>query len=212
MIEDKKIKHKGKKMSIVVEHDKRRSIILEKALDVFVDEGYEDTTFQKIADRCKITRTTLYIYFKNKREVFNYSIKQFLQILENQITGIRQQKEKSCADKLIKIMTIILERLEENRRLITVVLDFLVHASRGEQDSVNRVRRRTMRLRHIQTSLLIEGKKTGEFSPSINVKDANEMFYGFIEASIFRLAVLRLDSVDELKEAMALAVRRLAND
>ena len=54
-------------MAIVVEHDKRKHEILEKSLEVFIEEGYEDVTFQKIADRCGITRTTLYIYFKNKR-------------------------------------------------------------------------------------------------------------------------------------------------
>ena len=55
-------------MAIIVEHEKRRHEILDKALEVFVDEGYEDATFQKIADKCGITRTTLYIYFKNKIE------------------------------------------------------------------------------------------------------------------------------------------------
>ena len=58
-------------MAIIVEHDKRKHEILEKALDVFIEEGYEDVTFQKIADRCGITRTTLYIYFKNKRRTYD---------------------------------------------------------------------------------------------------------------------------------------------
>jgi AcrR family transcriptional regulator len=58
-------------MYIVVEHEKRQREILEKALDVFIDEGYENATFQKIADRCAIMRTTLYIYFKN---IFNLGI------------------------------------------------------------------------------------------------------------------------------------------
>ena len=199
-------------MSIVVEHEKRRSIILEKALDVFVDEGYENTTFQKIADKCKITRTTLYIYFKNKREIFNFSIKQFLQILENQITGICKEKKLNCTEKLIRVMTVIIERLEENRSLLSVVLDFLVYTSKGEKDAVDRVRRRTLRMRHIHTALLIEGIKSVEFSESINVKDANELFHGIIESAIFRLTVLRLDSVDELKESTKLIVRRLVSD
>ena len=196
-------------MSIVVEHDKRRRGILEKALDVFIDEGYESTTFQKIADRCQITRTTLYIYFKNKREIFNFSIKQFLETLEIAITNISMNTEFSCARKLILVMTLIIERFEDNRKLLSVVLDYLVHSSKGEQDPFNRVRRRTMRLRHIQTPLLVEGKKTGEFSQSINIKDANELFYGIIEAAIFRLTVLRRTSVDELKEALKLAVSQL---
>ena len=63
-------------MAIVVEHDKRKREILDKALDVFVEEGYEDVTFQKLAARCGITRTTLYIYFRNKQEIFLWSIKQ----------------------------------------------------------------------------------------------------------------------------------------
>ena len=47
-------------MAIVVEHEKRKHEILQKALDVFITEGYEDATYQKIADKCGITRTTLY--------------------------------------------------------------------------------------------------------------------------------------------------------
>ena len=46
-------------MGIVIDHEKRKKVILKKALDVIIDEGYEDATFQKIADRCGITRTTL---------------------------------------------------------------------------------------------------------------------------------------------------------
>lgn len=69
-------------MAVQVEHEKRKHEILTKALELFIEEGYEDVTFQKIADRCGITRTTLYIYFKNKREIFLWSIKQFTQALE----------------------------------------------------------------------------------------------------------------------------------
>jgi AcrR family transcriptional regulator len=197
-------------MSIVVEHEKRRHEILGKALDVFMDEGFEDVTLQKIADKCGITRTTLYTYFKNKREIFNFSIKQFLQILENSIIEIKEEKKISHTEKLIRVMAVIIERLEENRRILSVVLDYLMNASKGEFDPDYRVRRRTVRLRHILTTMLIEGKKAGEFARAINVKDANEMLYSFLEAAIFRLVVLRRTSTDEIKEAMKLMVRRLS--
>lgn len=75
-------------MAIVVEHEKRKKEILEKSLELFIAEGYEDVTYQKIADRCGITRTTLYIYFKNKREIFSFSIKQLTGDLENQLLEI----------------------------------------------------------------------------------------------------------------------------
>ena len=77
-----------KRMAIIVEHDKRKHEILDKSLDIFMEEGYEDVTFQKIADRCGITRTTLYIYFKNKREIFLWSIKQLTEETEQSLQKI----------------------------------------------------------------------------------------------------------------------------
>lgn len=195
-------------MSIIVEHEKRRREILEKALDVFMDEGFEAVTLQKIADRCGITRTTLYTYFKNKREIFNFSIKQFLQILENDIIETRKEKSLTHTEKLDRVMIVIIERFEENRRLLSVVLNYLVYVSKGENDPDYRVRRRTVRLRHILATMLIEGIRAGEFSPALNVKDANELLYGCLEAAVFRLVVLRRSSVEELKQSMRLAVRR----
>jgi len=193
-------------MSIVVEHEKRRHEILEKALDVFMDEGFEDVTFQKIADKCGITRTTLYIYFKNKREIFNFSIKQLLQALENDIKIIGNKEEISYQEKLIEIMMVIIERLEENSRLLSVVLNYLIYISKGGYDPDYRVRRRTMRLRHFLTNTLVEGIKAGEFNSSINVRDANELLYGFLESAVFRLTVFHHSSVDEIKDAVKLVV------
>jgi len=195
-------------MSIVVEHEKRRYEILEKALDVFMEEGYEDVTFQKIADRCDITRTTLYTYFKNKKDIFNFSIKQLLQILENDIMEIKKGNDLSYTEKLVSVMIVIIDRLEDNSRLLSVILDYLINNPKQGFDPGYQVRRRTVRLRHILATMLIEGIKAGEFSDQINVKEANEMLYSFIEAAIFRMVVLRSSSVEELKEAVKLAVRR----
>ena len=104
-------------MSITVEHDKRRREILEKALDVFVDEGFENATIQKIADRCGITRTTLYIYFKNKKEIFNYSIKQLMGEVERIIQEVRKTAALSYVEKIVRVLNVIIDKLEENRRL-----------------------------------------------------------------------------------------------
>jgi len=197
-------------MSIVVEHEKRRHEILEKALDVFMDEGFENVTYQKIADRCGITRTTLYIYFKNKRDIFNFSIKQLLSVLENDITEIRKTKNLSHTEKLVQVMIVIMERLEENRRLLSVIMNYLIHITKSDYDPDYRVRRRTVRMRHILATMLIEGKKAGEFQAKLNIKDAGELLYGFLETVVFRMVILRRSSVDELKEAMKLSVRQFA--
>ena len=195
-------------MSIVVEHDKRRKEILEKALNVFVDEGFEDATFQKIADRCGITRTTLYIYFKNKKEIFNFSIKQFLAGVENDLNQVQKNTKLACTEKLKKVLRLIIDRLEENQRLLSVALGYLSFLSKSDANPENRVRRRTIRMRHFLSTMIIEGINAGEIKP-INVQAADDLLYGLIEAAILRIVVYGRGSVPEIKQAIDLAIQEL---
>jgi AcrR family transcriptional regulator len=197
-------------MSIVVEHEKRRKEILEKALDVFITEGYVDATFQKIADKCRITRTTLYLYFKNKRDIFNYSIKQLLAKLEEDILLTLSDSSLDSVEKIIEVLMKIFGHIEENRLLLSVILDYLLHISKGSGNPAKPVRRRTLRLRHILSSLMIEGIKSGKLKP-VNVKTADDYLYSFIEAAIFRLAVLRQETVGDLRETALFAVKQFGD-
>jgi len=194
-------------MAIVVEHEKRRKQILNKALDVFMAEGFENTTCQKIADRCKITRTTLYMYFRNKREIFSYSIKQFLADAERDLLRIKEDASISYPDKIKKTLSLIINRLEDNRRLLSLVMDYLSSVTTPEK----KVLRRTIRLRRILAAMLIEGVKAGQIK-KIQVEAADNLFYGLIEAALFRLAVLKRNSVAELRDALDLAVNGLSLD
>jgi AcrR family transcriptional regulator len=195
-------------MSILVEHDKRRQEILKKALEVFADEGFENTTFRKIAGRCGITRTTLYIYFKNKKEIFNYSIKDLLQTVEQDLLRVRKDQSLDSIEKLSKVIILIFERLEENAQLLSVALNYLLYLSKNDSNPDYRVRRRTIRMRHILASMLIEGIRAGEIK-NINVRAMDDLLYGLIETAIFRLTVLRRSGAGELKKAVEQALNQI---
>jgi AcrR family transcriptional regulator len=190
-------------LSITIEHEKRKREILGKALDVFVAEGYEDTTFQKIAERCGITRTILYLYFKNKREIFTFSIKLFTEKLESEILVIGADSSRSQAEKLSAILEMVVGACAEHHRLLTVILDYLGHIRAAGGDPDDRVRRRTIRMRHILSGILIEGQRRGDFPP-FSVKAAGDLVYAVIEAAIFRVAVLGRQDLSGLVEAAKL--------
>lgn len=201
-------------MAIIVEHDKRRQQILKKALDVFVEEGFDNATYQKIADRCKITRTTLYLYFHNKQEIFNYSIKQLMSDTEKDILKVKEDSSLDFPNKIKKTLFLIFGRLEANRKLLSVITGHLFTISNTKDDTKTpymRVRRRTIRLRRMLAAMLIEGSKTGQFK-KIKVSAADNLFYSLIEAAIFRLVVLKRDSVAEMEEAVELAVNSLRSE
>ena len=191
-------------MAIVVEHDKRKHEILQKSLDVFVEQGYEDATFQKIADHCGITRTTLYIYFKNKHEIFLGSIKELLSELETNLRDIIK-KDMASIESLKQILFTIVDACENNKKLFSVLLNYLLQLKKAGVDTNERVRRRVIKMRHLLSTVLIKGIQKGEIK-SVNVKDINELLYGMIEASIFRIAVLNQESVMEVKLALGNAI------
>ena len=176
-------------MAAVVEHEARRRMILDKALALFIDEGYEDVTFQKIADRCGITRTTLYIYFSNKRDIFMYSIKQLGETLEDALNSIIDNESLSMADRLKGVMMSVYNCCLEHRQLFSVLLMYLLQIQKTGVDTEEKVRRRTLSLRHLLSTILIEGIEKEEFK-KVDVKATNEVFYGLIESLIYRLAIL----------------------
>lgn len=192
-------------MAIVVEHDKRRHEILSKALELFVEEGYEDVTFQKIADRCGITRTTLYIYFKNKREIFLWSIKQLTGALEAEVQTILVDESLSAKECLIKMMRKLIDGCLENANLFYVLLNYLFQLQKSGVDTTERISRRIIRIQHLMNTVVIRGIKNGEFL-NIPVNEINNLFYSLIESAIFRLSVLHSLPIDQIYNSINLAV------
>ena len=197
-------------MAIIVEHDKRKHEILEKSLDLFCKEGYDDVTFQKIADACGITRTTLYIYFKNKREIFSFSIKQLTAATEVHFLETINDSTIDNATCLKKVMHDAIDVCSENRQLFIVLLQYLTSLQKSGIDVAKRVRRRTIRMIHLLSTIIIRGQKTGEFVKK-PVKDINEIFVSIIEAEIFKTAVLGAKNFEDTKAAVDIAVEGLLN-
>lgn len=196
-------------MSVSVEHEKRKEEILDKALDVFAVEGYKDTTFQKIAERCGITRTILYLYFNNKKEIFTSCIKRFMERLEQEIKTIAEGQERSNAEKLVAIGEMVANLCLVESKLLSVMLDYLLNLKMAGGDPDERVRRRTVRMRHILAALIIEGKRTGEFAAEVSGKAASELFYALIEAAVFRVTVLGKRDLSTLSPSLRLLTASL---
>lgn len=197
-------------MAIVVEHDKRKHEILEKSLELFTREGYDDVTFQKIADACGITRTTLYIYFKNKREIFTWSIKQMTGELESRLMEILGDKNLSAEECLRQLMYWVIDTCNENRPLFNVLLIYLINLQKTGVSAEERVNRRVIRIKHLLSMIIIEGQKRGEFK-KMPVKTVNNMLYSLVESAIFEIAVLNKKDVSEVKDSIDLVVQGLQN-
>ena len=57
-----------------VNHRERKREIRAISLRLFARHGFDDVNFGMIAEACGISRTLLYTYFKDKRQIFNEAI------------------------------------------------------------------------------------------------------------------------------------------
>lgn len=192
-------------MSITVEHDKRKHEILTKAFEVFLEVGYANATFQKIADRCGITRTTLYIYFKNKQEIFLFSIKQLTEELEKHLYKILNDDSLSAVQCLTSVLELLMDAIEENQQLFRVLLPYLMQMRQEGHDPKRLVTRRILNLRHIFSTIIIRGQKAGEFK-KISVHEINELIYDLIEAAVFRIVIFAENNVKDVRGTIKLVI------
>ena len=195
-------------MAIVVEHEKRKRDILEKAFTMFLEEGYEDITYQKIADRCGITRTTLYVYFKNKKDIFLWSIKQLTSDIEKELLSIIKNPELTASDCLKQILFKLFDIAENNQVFFKVLLNYLVQLEKSGADVNERVTRRVIRIQHLMNTVIIRGQKAGQLK-HFSGKEITDQLYRIMEDAMLRLGVLNQTALDQSRSIAEFTVNQI---
>ena len=174
-------------MGIVIDHNARKREIIKKSIQLFAEQGYNGVTFQKIADSCGIARTTLYKYFKNKLEIFNYAIWETSNILTEIYASILKY-DQPVSIRLKNIMDAVINLLFEQRVMLTVILDYVLATQRAGHDLKKNITSHTIALRRIVQRLIVEGIRKGELRP-IKAGLATDLLYSQIETAILRLTI-----------------------
>ena len=185
-------------MSIVVNHDKRQKMILKKSMKLFAEYGYADVTYQKIADKCGIARTTLYKYFQNKREVFDATVREVTVVLEHRYFEIMNTEGLSYEERLRQMMYSIIDKVFEQKVILSVILDYLLSLQRSGNEVSRKVRRHTIKVRLLFREILIGGIERGEFK-KVNIRVVNDALYSICEAVIFKVTVAEIGYVTKEK-------------
>jgi AcrR family transcriptional regulator len=73
---------------MAMSREERRAQILSVATAVFAEKGYHDARIDEIVARAGIARGTFYLYFEDKRSIFEHIVDGFLQRLDDAIRVI----------------------------------------------------------------------------------------------------------------------------
>lgn len=176
-------------MPKIIDHEIRKQEILEKSLLIFAKKGYQNTNLSYIADVCKISRPTLYQYFKDKEQIFQFAIKHVTEKLFSEYKEIARNDVLSYQDKLKQICSDVIKKSYTNKPFIISLVDFLFQMKRRGNDYSENIKRRTLRLDYMLSVLINKGKRSGEFK-DIPVSETVAQMFAMIESFAFQMVLL----------------------
>lgn len=147
-----------------------RARILDAALDVFSEHGFEGSSLQQIADRLDLTKAALYYYFRSKDELLEA-------LIEPAITGVEEILETCSAApdtpaRRREFMKEYLDYFLRQRRLVAYISRDLATLAHPAISSGNEERR-------TRVEAILAGSDL-DFSDKVRVT----MAFGGIQAAI----------------------------
>jgi AcrR family transcriptional regulator len=89
------------------------SKILDAATTVFIQKGLAGTSMQDIADKARLSRTSLHYYYRNKDKLFDIVFEQVVSAIAVQLVGIINA-DIPLDEKLKKIVAVYMDFMLEN--------------------------------------------------------------------------------------------------
>jgi len=75
------------------EQENIRQTILEAAEELLVTEGYEGISMRKIAEKIEYSATTIYLYFRDKQELFGYLMERYFAKLDRALAAVSDERD-----------------------------------------------------------------------------------------------------------------------
>ncbi|MBB6479545.1 TetR/AcrR family transcriptional regulator [Spirochaeta isovalerica] len=176
-------------MPKIINHETRKRQILEQSLLIFAKKGFQNTNLSYIADVCKISRPTLYQYFKDKEQIFQFAIKHVTGDLFKEYKKISRDESLNYEGKLKAICRDVINKSYTNKPFIVSLVDFLFQMKRKGNDYSEEIKRRTVRLHYLFSVLINQGKRQGEFK-DIPVAETVDQIFAMIESFAFQMVLL----------------------
>ena len=168
------------------ERESRRSAILKAARKLFFDRGFKSVTVDNIAAKAEVSKGSVYLYFKSKEEIYtqiliNDNISAF-EDSKNKFSG----KEAPAAGLLLGFADNYINYFLDETELFRILMTYMLHAN--DMILTDEQNMQLIQTTHanigIVAELLQKGVDSGEFSPTINIKQTKNAIWGLLNGVI----------------------------
>jgi len=191
----------------IVDYEQRKQEIIESAREVFAKRGYYNTNLSDISKSCGMGRTTIYQYFKNKDEIFYYTVGDTLTDIQEKVEDIVEDDNLNFIEKLKQLVFELASEYEHNY-IFVLLAEIWIIVKRENNGIQKSIKEHTEKLKMSIKRLIVEGIEAKEIKP-IDSESMADTIYSFIESFTFQMLSSnnknvqgRIDSVNTLIDGL----------
>ncbi|RLQ95439.1 TetR/AcrR family transcriptional regulator [Falsibacillus albus] len=175
--------------------EKMKKKIMETAFLCFAEKGFQVATMDDIVKNSGMSKGAIYNYFKSKDDIY-------IALMEERTkTSIGQLKDKLSAipsakkqmEFLLNVYSLQAEKNPEWQNNIRVHIEFWLQSSRDEKLKLLLEKRMKEIYQQLIFDILEEGKRTGEFSKSLDSTLISILFWSIIDGISTYYGVMKDD-------------------
>lgn len=157
----------------IVDKEAKRAEIIEAALEVFMDKGFEKASISNIAAKAGVGKGTVYEYFENKNQIIDLSFAFFMERMGmdqlHELVNLEipaKEKLKTLIDNMAGIVL-----SEENSKIVNMMFNLWAESMRVKDVKSIIYEDMSKMYAHFRgtiAAIIDEGKEAGDFRPEID--------------------------------------------
>ena len=162
--------------------DKRKQQILDAALEIIVQKGYEGSSMSDIVEKTKLSKGAIYWYYSSKKEVYLSLVNHWVIRYSATLNHIVEY-DQSAANQLQELFNYFINQYEHNPTVFKALAEFWSLAGRDEEfkDKFDKVYSEFLLLIE---KIILKGIKNNEFK-NVDTKIAAVSIMVNIESAIW---------------------------
>ena len=191
-----------------VDHEKRKQDIANTAVRMFSQVGYENVSLIMISAATGVSRTALYQYFRDKREVMDAAILSVTDLIARDCTRILSER-RSANERLEKVCHSVAEVMFSHKDFLVAVFDFTIGMVRSSDEVGPELKKFTAGTRRVVLHLIEQGQRLGEYDGSIDAATTADIIYSEFESCAMRIVLGTEKTARKACERFSCLVRTL---
>ena len=162
--------------------DKRKQQILDAALEIIVNKGYEGSSMSDIVEKTKLSKGAIYWYYSSKKEVYLSLVNHWVFRYSATLNHIVEY-DQSAADQLKELFNYFIKQYENNPTVFKALAEFWSLAGR-DGEFKNKFDKVYSEFFSLVERIIIKGVNDNEFK-NVDTKIAAVSIMVNIESAIW---------------------------